>query len=166
MTTDPVLERAAFDLRQAYEEKHGCNISMTGECVRHPKCEYARRVSTVCSFTTIDSLLVEVDAWAKERGLYEVGASTPRAQTRKTQEELDELKAALVLHETLPDSFSGAGRTPMEEAIDAYGDILVTLQVGAHLAGIELKDALQVALKEISKRRGKVVQGLFVKEKP
>ena len=93
---------------------------------------------------------LQVIRWAEARRI--VPNSTALAQAIKTHEELGELLSAL-------------HRCNKEEAIDAYGDILVTLIIGADLAGIDLVDALGHAYKQIQHRRGTLREdGVFVKD--
>lgn len=88
--------------------------------------------------------------WAEDRKI--IPRSTAIAQAIKTDEELGELLSALL-------------RGNKEEVLDAYGDILVTLIVGADLAGVDLVDALNHAYDQIKHRRGTLREdGVFVKE--
>lgn len=88
--------------------------------------------------------------WAEDRKI--IPRSTAMAQAIKTHEELGELLSALL-------------RGNKDEVLDAYGDILVTLIVGADLAGIDLVDALNHAYDQIKHRRGTLREdGVFVKE--
>lgn len=48
---------------------------------------------------------------------------------------------------------------------DAYGDILVTLIIGATIANLDILDCLESAYAEIKDRKGHLTpQGIFVKE--
>lgn len=96
--------------------------------------------------------LVELNVlrWAEDRKI--IPRSTAMAQAIKTHEELGELLSALL-------------RGNKEEVLDAYGDILVTLIIGADLAGVDLVDALNHAYDQIKHRRGTLREdGVFVKE--
>lgn len=97
-----------------------------------------------------EQLALDVIRWAEARKI--IPNSRPLAQAIKTHEELGELLSAL-------------NRDNYEEALDAYGDIMVTLIVGADLAGIDLLDALAHAYNQIKDRRGTLRNdGVFVKE--
>lgn len=88
--------------------------------------------------------------WARERQI--IPNSTALAQAIKTHEELGELISALY-------------RDDVTETIDAYGDILVTLIIGARLAGVNLIGCLEVAYEQIKDRKGTLrSDGVFVKE--
>jgi hypothetical protein len=65
----------------------------------------------------------DVIQWAVDRGI--VQNSTVRAQLSKTQEELDELKAAVAA-------------VDLGETIDGVGDVIVTLIIAAHMAGLDI----------------------------
>ena len=87
--------------------------------------------------------------WAKVRGLYEHGDT--KTQLVKLQEEMGELaKATLEKDE--------------DEIIDAIGDMVVVLTNLAHLNGLHIETCIATAYNEISKRKGKMVNGTFVKD--
>lgn len=47
---------------------------------------------------------------------------------------------------------------------DDIGDIIVTLIMQAELQGTTIRDCLELAYNEIAKRKGKMVNGVFIKE--
>lgn len=95
-------------------------------------------------------LELQVIRWAEARRI--IPNSTATAQAIKTHEELGELLSAL-------------HRGDREETIDAYGDILVTLIIGADLAGIDLVEAMAHAYAQIKDRKGFLRKdGVFIKE--
>lgn len=88
--------------------------------------------------------------WALIRGI--IPNSTPMTQAVKTGEEFAELLKAL-------------NSGDLAEAKDAYGDIVVTLIIGAHLCGFSLEHCLEHAYNVIKDRKGTLSpEGLFVKE--
>lgn len=88
--------------------------------------------------------------WGTKRGI--VKHSTGLAQAKKTQEELNELIEALE-----------AGDKDARD--DAYGDILVTLIMGAACEDTDLVVCLGKAYSEIQNRKGYLnSDGIFVKE--
>jgi NTP pyrophosphatase (non-canonical NTP hydrolase) len=93
---------------------------------------------------------MQVIQWAQDRQI--IPNSTPIAQAIKTKEEVGELFDALM--------------TKDHAALrDAYGDILVTLIIGAALADVDLVDCLNDAYNEIKDRKGHLnAAGIFVKE--
>lgn len=93
---------------------------------------------------------LEVLRWAEARKI--IPRSTAMAQAIKTHEELGELLSAL-------------HRGNKAEIVDAYGDILVTLIIGADLAGVDLVETLNHAYAQIKDRRGTLRDdGVFVKK--
>lgn len=99
-----------------------------------------------------NQLQLNVIRWAEARKI--IPRSTAMAQAIKTHEELGELLSAL-------------HRGDQAEIVDAYGDILVTLLIGADLARVDLVEALASAYDQIKDRRGTLREdGVFVKESP
>ena len=93
---------------------------------------------------------IKVIQWGEARGI--VQNSTPFAQARKTQEELEELF----------DAIEAGDRKAMA---DAYGDILVTLVMGCGTADLDLVTCFEGAYQEIKNRKGFLnKEGLFIKE--
>ena len=92
----------------------------------------------------------EVIIWARNRGIPQ--NSSPAAQARKTLEEAGELIEACAKGDT-------------QAMKDAYGDVLVTLIVGAETAGLDLMECLEQAYNEIKDRKGYLrADGVFVKQ--
>ena len=86
--------------------------------------------------------------WARVRGLYEKGDA--KTQLIKLQEEMGELAKA-TLEKDKP------------EIIDGIGDMVVVLTNLAHLNGFNIETCIASAYNEISKRKGKMINGTFVK---
>ena len=87
--------------------------------------------------------------WAHTRGIYDKGDS--RTQYVKLMEESGELAKAL-LNKDKP------------EIIDAIGDMIVVLTNLAALEKVTIEDCIDSAYKEISNRKGKMINGTFVKQ--
>jgi NTP pyrophosphatase (non-canonical NTP hydrolase) len=94
-------------------------------------------------------LEAKVLVWAEEKGILEKG--TPMAQAVKTLEECVELADAV-------------NKDDKTEILDALGDILVTIIIQAEMQGFILTECLESAYNVISKRKGNMVDGVFVKE--
>lgn len=93
---------------------------------------------------------MQVIVWGTDRGI--VQNSTPYAQAMKTQEELYELFEAI----------ESKDRAAMA---DAYGDILVTLVMGAACADLDLVECFKGAYEEIKGRTGRLgADGIFYKD--
>jgi len=86
--------------------------------------------------------------WAEEKGIYEKG--DPKTQTLKLIEETGELAKAIL-------------NDDQEEVIDAIGDCVVVLTSVAHLRGVTIEHCIDEAYNVISKRKGKMINGTFVK---
>ena len=89
--------------------------------------------------------------WAYERGLYAKGDS--KTQYIKLMEEAGELAQAILKNDET-------------EVIDAIGDMVVVLTNLAHLRGVSIESCIRSAYSEISNRKGKMINGTFVKESP
>ena len=87
--------------------------------------------------------------WAKSRGLYEKGNTI--VQYVKLQEEAGELAQALLNNDH-------------DEINDAIGDMVVVLTNLAHLHGTHIETCIADAYDVISKRKGKMINGTFVKD--
>ena len=90
-----------------------------------------------------------VEQWAKEKGI--LNNTTTIKQAMKQQEELTELLNAILNEDDA-------------EIVDAIGDIMVTLIIQAKMQGVTIEECLESAYNVISKRTGKMVNGLFVKD--
>ena len=86
--------------------------------------------------------------WADERGIYEKGDT--KTQLIKLQEEMGELAKA-----TLENDY--------DETVDAIGDMVVVLTNLAYLNGVHIETCIAEAYNVISKRKGKMINGTFVK---
>ena len=88
--------------------------------------------------------------WAKAKGIYTKG--DPKTQTLKLVEESGELAKAILNND-------------QDEVIDAIGDCVVVLTSIAHMRGVTIEQCIDEAYNVISKRKGKMINGTFVKEK-
>jgi len=91
----------------------------------------------------------DIRSWAKDRGIYDSG--DVKTQYVKLMEEAGELAKAL-LDEDEP------------EIIDAIGDMVVVLTNLAKLKGFKIEDCVDSAYHEIANRKGKMINGTFVKQ--
>lgn len=98
---------------------------------------------------TMEQLIIKVKEWGKARGL---DKSDPYRQAVKLQEEVGELAAAILRDEFI-------------EQEDAVGDILVVLiNLCVELDISDIDDCLWCAYDEIKDRKGKTVDGVFIKQ--
>lgn len=94
----------------------------------------------------------EIEIWGINKGIIGPGGfGTATSQAKKTVEEVEELVNAVYANNKA-------------EIIDAIGDIGVTLIMQCHIQGVTFTECLEAAYAVISKRKGKMVDGQFVKE--
>jgi NTP pyrophosphatase (non-canonical NTP hydrolase) len=91
----------------------------------------------------------QVIEWANERGL--IKEENAPKQFIKLTEEVGELASALLKGDPY-------------ETIDAIGDIQVVLIILCEQLNINYTQALESAYNEIKERKGKTVNGTFIKE--
>lgn len=96
----------------------------------------------------MDELIKSVEQWSKDRGIDKADSAK---QFLKVSEEVGEVSAALA-------------RNDRYELKDGIGDVVVTLIILAQQNGMTLHECLDQAYTEISDRKGKLVNGVFVKE--
>lgn len=89
-----------------------------------------------------------IRTWAIGRGLDE---SNPRDQFIKLQEETGEIAAALL-------------KDKPDELKDGIGDAFVVLTILAMQLGTSIEECARLAYEEIKDRKGKMIDGVFVKE--
>ena len=87
--------------------------------------------------------------WANDRGIYDKGDT--KTQLIKLQEEMGELAKATL-------------EKDQEEVIDAIGDMVVVLTNLAHLNNVNIETCIATAYNVIAKRKGKMINGTFVKD--
>lgn len=97
----------------------------------------------------IDELVGKIKRWAYARHI--IQESSAKDQFLKAVEEMGELSSAIA-------------KRNREDAVDAFGDVLVCLINAAEIMGIGMDEALQYAYDEIKDRKGVMFQGVFVKE--
>ena len=96
-----------------------------------------------------DTIFHHIRRWALERDLYKNGDS--KTQYIKLQEESGELAQALL-------------KRDKDEIKDAIGDMVVVLTNLAHLEDFTIEQCIDAAYTEISTRKGKMINGTFVKD--
>ena len=86
--------------------------------------------------------------WGIARNITAGGGATALSQTKKMAEELQEFIDAKT----------------HDESVDALGDMFVVLIQMHRLRGVMLDESLEAAWEQIKHRKGKMVDGVFVKE--
>lgn len=97
----------------------------------------------------LNKLFDDIEDWGEEKGI--IGNATPESQFLKTVEEVGELAEAL-------------SKKKRPDMADAYADIVITVIMGASCAGLDIRECLQDAYEIVSKRTGKMENGVFKKD--
>lgn len=105
------------------------------------------------TYGSISELIDKVNEWADERNLQQ---ADPNIQWMRVTEEVGEIRDVLLK----PTKFT----EPQAALKDAIGDTLVTIIVLARQLDLDVTECLSVAYEEIKNRKGKMVNGTFVKE--
>ena len=131
----------------------------------HGTCEikgsYAKKLAEyfnvsipyLLGYDTLTDLIAKINEWADERNLKQ---ADPKIQWMRITEEVGEIRDVLLK----PTKFTD----PQMALKDAIGDTLVTIIVLAHQLDLDVTDCLNVAYEEIKNRKGKMINGTFVKE--
>jgi|GEM_PF-160887 len=90
-----------------------------------------------------------IKKWAVDRN---VVSGEPKAQMVKLLEEAGELA-------------EGINKNKKDLIVDSIGDVYVVLVILCMQLGLDINDCIKAAYREIKDRKGKLVNGLFVKEK-
>lgn len=101
----------------------------------------------------IAKLIDKVNHWADERSLKQ---ADPKIQWMRVTEEVGEIRDVLLK----PTKFT----EPQAALKDAIGDTLATIIVLAHQLDLDVTECLGIAYEEIKNRKGKMINGTFVKE--
>ena len=96
----------------------------------------------------MNELIKNVEQWAKDKNLDQ---AEPSKQFLKVTEEVGEVAAALA-------------RNDKDMLRDGIGDVVVTLIILAIQNDMDLYECLNTAYDEIKGRKGKTINGVFVKE--
>ena len=100
---------------------------------------------------TFEELHEAIIQWANDRNMIKQDRLTGLAQLAKVTEELGEISA-------------GVNKNDKEKIEDSLGDILVTLIILAQDLNFDLLNCLNSAYNVIKNRKGKTINGVFVKE--
>lgn len=104
-----------------------------------------------------EELKIKVEEWANDKDL--LHSENAEKQFLKFIEEVFEFKSEMDLIHIL-----GGNELNSHDMMLEMGDIFVTLIILCNQLGIDPVECLEMAYKKISKRKGKTVNGLFVKE--
>jgi NTP pyrophosphatase (non-canonical NTP hydrolase) len=121
----------------------------SGRCYIYNKAYYEAFIREEAYESSSDSIFDLIRKWAYDRGIYDKGDSN--TQYIKLMEEAGELAQGLLKRNDV-------------EIYDAIGDMIVVLTNLAHMEGVKIEDCIQDAYDEIADRKGKMINGTFVKE--
>lgn len=96
----------------------------------------------------MNNLTAKIEEWAIERNLH---TADPNKQMLKLMEEVGELA-------------EGMAKQNEPEIVDALGDIYVVLTILSMQLGFDIERCINGAYDEIKDRKGKMLNGVFVKE--
>lgn len=88
-------------------------------------------------------------SWANDRNI--IQGSTPKFQLIKLDEELGEVIEAV-------------DEDNLQHIIEEIGDMIVVLTIMCEMYKITIPQCAEVAYKKIKNRKGKMIDGIFVKE--
>lgn len=94
-------------------------------------------------------LIDRIEQWAHDRNL--IKGATSQAQMLKLTEEVGEIAAAVA-------------RSNRDALKDGIGDAVVVLTILAAQNGLSLGECVAAAYNEIKDRKGRMVDGVFVRE--
>ena len=105
---------------------------------------------------TFDDLAKKTIEWGQNKGIISNEESQVYAQASKMEEEFEEFLSSI-------DGYFLLGED-REQMVNELGDVYVTAIITGTCLGITPEEALGKAYEKISKRTGKVVKGVFVKD--
>lgn len=89
-----------------------------------------------------------IEEWARDRGL---DTADPTKQMLKLGEEFGEL-------------CQGMAKNKPEQVEDSIGDMYVVMTILSLQLGLDIEDCVMKAYSEIKDRKGKMINGVFIKE--
>jgi len=154
--TDSIVEDVINQFRKRSQvgiEKYGTTLAEnnTDDFLEHTKQELMDAVNYIQKLQTQrkDNIQENVINWAKERNLIKLG-NAPK-QLIKLSEEVGELGSAFL-------------KNDFNEIKDAIGDIQIVLMILSEQLGIDYNQCLNDAYNVIKNRKGKTINGTFVKD--
>ena len=156
----------------------------------NPK-SYNHKYDDVAMYVDVDGALFDEFAWIRDHGVrpvcklaeetpVDVPDKKPIEQTEAEKEDITELikkwavdrnvvsgdvKSQMVkLLEEAGELAEGFNKNKMDLIVDSIGDVYVVLVILCMQLGLDINDCIKAAYDEIKDRKGKLVNGLFVKE--
>lgn len=136
-----VRASGALDLTSAY----------LGHCGVRPLLNLKSDIEVLCEDATEkeSNITKLIEKWATDRGIDKNG--NPQAQMVKLMEEVGELA-------------EGISKDKKDLIIDSIGDVYVVLTILSMQLGFDIETCIYMAYQEIKDRKGKMIDGVFVKE--
>jgi len=141
------LKQAKVNAKEAADKALEHIEAMKAELISHSRAVNTRETYQDLEVKETDRFQ-KIRDWADERGLYDKGDT--KTQFCKLMEEAGELGRAVL-------------KDNQAEFVDAIGDMVVVLTNMAMLGGTSIETCIDAAYKEIKNRKGKMVNGTFVK---
>jgi len=110
----------------------------------------------------MNELIQKVISWSKEKGIKE--KSTTLTQLKKVQEELSEFRDEIALTELILTHDRIFQKKAKERQKMEAGDLLLSAIVAIDLEGFDPVECLSMAYDKVSSRKGRMINGTFVKE--
>lgn len=149
------LRNFASSLRMIFSEGMGKNeLTMTFErsmldlLLHDIDRALGKQANSAATATHFEETKRGVEDWSRERGIHN---ADPAKQMLKLTEEVGELAGAIA-------------RNHEADTADAIGDILVVLTILCQQTGFDIEKCFDIAYQTIKSRKGKTVNGVFVKE--
>lgn len=99
-------------------------------------------------------VIENVIEWANDREIFD--KSNPEKQILKIIEEVQETQDAIKNYDCTEEKFN--------HIIDGIGDTVVNLIILCEMYQVSLQECTEYAYKQIKDRKGKMINGIFVKE--
>ena len=141
------LKQAKVNAKEAADKALEHIEAMKAELISHSRAVNTRETYQDLEVEETDRFQ-KIRDWAEERGLYDKGDT--KTQFCKLMEEAGELGRAVL-------------KDNQAEFVDAIGDMVVVLTNMAMLGGTSIETCIDAAYDEIKNRKGKMVNGTFVK---
>lgn len=110
----------------------------------------------------MNDIIRNIERWAEDRNLIE--GSYPAKQLNKLAEEMNELVTGVAKYDYEAQFDDGEPDLMLPEIADAIGDMAVVLTIIARQLGLKFEDCVAGAYDEIKERKGRMINGVFVKE--
>ena len=132
--------------------------TITTECADYSKCG----VRPLCKLS--DETEVEVDCPSEEIETENITELIKKWATDRNVTNGDTKSQMVKLLEEAGELAEGINKNKKDLIVDSIGDVYVVLVILCMQLGLDINDCIKAAYEEIKDRKGKLVNGLFVKE--